>query len=45
MSESILQTLLELQQLGAVTTALGIQIHAHRPLVKNLFLMPNLTLP
>jgi len=43
--ESIVQTLLELQQLGAVTTALRSLFHAHHPLVKNLFLTSNLTLP
>ena len=45
MIESIVQTLLELQQLGAMTTALGSLFHAHHPLVKNLFLTPSLTFP
>jgi len=35
----------ELQQLGAVLTALGSLFHAHHPLVKNVFLISNLTLP
>ena len=32
-------------QPGAVPIALGMLFHAHCPLVKNLSLMPNLTLP
>jgi len=35
--------LLEFQQPGAVSTALGILFHAHQPLVKNLLLRPKLT--
>jgi len=42
MSENGVQMFLELQQLGAVTTALGSLFHA---LVMNLFIIPNLTLP
>ena len=44
MSESLVQTLLELWQLGAVTTALGSLFHAHHHQVKNLFLIPNMKL-
>jgi len=45
MPESIVQTLLELQQLETMTTALGSLFHAHCSVVKNLFLMPIVTLP
>ena len=45
MPRSILQILLELQQLRAMSTALGRLFHAHRLLVKNPPLTPNLTLP
>jgi len=47
MSESIVQTLPELQQLGATTTALGslFQPVPSHPLVKTLSLAPSLTLP
>ena len=44
MSDSTVQTLLELQQLRAVPTALGSLLHAHHPLVQNLSLFPHLTL-
>jgi len=44
-SESIVQILLELQLLGAVTAARSSPFHAHQPLIKNLFLISNLTLP
>ena len=40
-----LSKLLELQQLGAMTTALGSLYYAHHPLVRNIFLTPNLALP
>jgi len=45
MSESTAQTLLELQQLGAVPTALGRLFHVHCTPVKNLFIIPKLTEP
>ena len=45
MSESIVQMLLELRQLCAMTTVLSSPFHAHHPLVKNLLLTPNLPLP
>jgi len=45
MSESTVPVLLELQQLGAVITALGSLFHAHHPLMQNLSLTPNLTFP
>lgn len=43
MSERVVQGFLEVQQLGATTTALGSLCHAHCPLLKNLFLTPRLT--
>ena len=43
MSKSGVQMLLELQQLGAMLTALESLFHAHCSLVENLFLTPNLT--
>ena len=45
MSESSVPVLLELQQLGAVPTALGILFHAHYPLVETLSLNSHLPLP
>ena len=45
MCESVIWTLLELWQLGAITTALGSLCHAHHLLVKNFFLTSSLTLP
>jgi len=45
MSKSIVQILFELQQLGAMTTALMYLFHAHCPLLKNLSLPPTLPLP
>lgn len=42
MSESIVQTPLELQQVGSVTIALGSLFHVHHILVQNLFLISNL---
>jgi len=45
MSDSVFHIPLELQQLGAVPTALGSLFPANQPLVKSLFLIPNLTLP
>jgi len=46
MSERTVQTLLKLQKLGAMTTALGCLFHAYHPLgCKNLFLTSSLTLP
>jgi len=47
MSENLIQTLLELQQLGAVPTALGSLFHAHTPSGHEplLFQEPNLILP
>lgn len=43
MSESVVQMLLQLWQLGAMI--LESLFHAYHPLVKNLFLISNLTLP
>ena len=40
-SESDIQMLLELRQLGAVPSALGSPFHAHCPLVQHLFLTPS----
>jgi len=40
MSESAVQTILELQQLGATCTALGRLLHAYHPLVQILSLPP-----
>ena len=45
MTESIVQTLLELCQLGAVTTTLGNLFHAHSPLVPHLSLTPSCPFP
>jgi len=46
MSESIVQMLLELQQLVVMTTALGSLFHCPTsPMVRKLLLIPNLTLP
>jgi len=45
MSESGVQTLLELQQLNAVPTALGSPFHAHSPLVQPLSLTPSCPSP
>jgi len=42
MFESSVQMLPGLQQLGAMTTALGSLFHAHRPLVQNVFLISSL---
>ena len=41
-SVSIIQLFLELQQLEAMTAALGTLFHAHCPLVQKLFLISNL---
>ena len=41
MCESVVQTLLELQQLSAVPTALGSPFRAHRPVVQTLSLSPS----
>ena len=45
MSEGIVQMLLELWQLGVILSALGSLFLVQCPLVKNLFLTLNLTLP
>lgn len=44
MSENVVQTLLELQQLCDVTTALWSLFHVHYHLMKDLFLISNLIL-
>ena len=45
MSESAVQMLFELWQLGAVPTVLGSPFHAHRPLVQTLSLTPSCPSP
>lgn len=40
MCQDVVQTLLELHQLGTMITVLGRLFHAHHPLMKNLFLTP-----
>lgn len=44
LSESVVQTLFEFQQLGAMHTALQSLFHAHCPVVKKIFSIPSLTL-
>jgi len=45
MSESVVQMILALGQLGALPTGLGSLFNAHCPLVKNLFPNPQPALP
>ena len=45
MSESVVQTLFELWQLGAMPTALCSPFHVHRPLVQTLSLTPSCPSP